>query len=95
MHPRCGRLAPNAANRQPIQLIVLQPAERETVIGRIYWLTWVVQAPRVIAVCAFSSQAWTREGDHFIARLIDAAIVADHLIRQQQTWVWGHVKIKY
>ncbi|MDQ7841827.1 MAG: nitroreductase family protein, partial [bacterium] len=34
----------------------------------------------VIAVCAISSQAWVRESDRFNARLIDAAIVADHLI---------------
>jgi nitroreductase len=34
----------------------------------------------VIAVCAVASQAWVRESDQFNARMIDAAIVADHLI---------------
>ncbi len=57
MHPRCGRLAPTAANRQPIQLIVVQSFGREAVIECIYWRTWFVQAPLVIAVCAFSSPA--------------------------------------
>lgn len=75
-----GRLAPTAANRQPIQLVVMHTAGREAEIGRIYQRPWFVQAPLVIAVCAISSQAWVRESDRFNARLIDAAIVADHLI---------------
>jgi nitroreductase len=75
-----ARLAPTAANRQPIQLILLHTAGREAEIERIYHRPWFVQAPLVIAVCAISSQAWVRESDRFNARLIDAAIVADHLI---------------
>ncbi len=75
-----ARLAPTAANRQPIQLIVMHTLGREAEIGRIYHRPWFFQAPLVIAVCAISSQAWVREGDRFNARLIDAAIVADHLI---------------
>ena len=75
-----ARLAPTAANRQPIQLVVMHTAGREEEIGTIYRHPWVVQAPLVIAVCAISSQAWVRESDKFNARLIDAAIVADHLI---------------
>jgi nitroreductase len=75
-----ARLAPTAANRQPIQLVVLHTAGREADLGRIYHRPWFVQAPLVIAVCAISSQAWVRESDRFNARLIDAAIVADHLI---------------
>jgi nitroreductase len=75
-----ARLAPTAANRQPFQLIVLHTAGREEEIGKIYHRSWFVQAPIVIAVCAISSQAWVRESDRFNARLIDAAIVADHLI---------------
>ncbi|MBM3471112.1 MAG: nitroreductase [Armatimonadetes bacterium] len=75
-----ARLAPTAANRQPFQLIVLHTTGREEEIGEIYRRPWFVQAPLVIAVCAISSQAWVRESDRFNARLIDAAIVADHLI---------------
>ena len=75
-----ARLAPTAANRQPIQLVVMHTHGREEEIGKIYRRPWFVQAPLVIAVCAISSQAWVREGDRFNARLIDAAIVADHLI---------------
>jgi nitroreductase len=75
-----ARLAPTAANRQPIQLVVMHTARREEEIGKIYRRPWFVQAPLVIGVCAISSQAWVRESDRFNARLIDAAIVADHLI---------------
>jgi nitroreductase len=75
-----ARLAPTAANRQPFQLVVMHTAGRKEEIGRIYHRPWFVQAPLVIAVCAISSQAWVRESDRFNARLIDAAIVADHLI---------------
>jgi len=75
-----ARLAPTAANRQPFQLVVMRTAGREEEIGKIYRRAWFVQAPLVIAVCAISSQAWVRESDRFNARLIDAAIVTDHLI---------------
>jgi nitroreductase len=75
-----ARLAPTAANRQPFQLIVMHTAGREAELGRIYRRPWFVQAPLMIAVCAISSQAWVRESDRFNARLIDSAIVADHLI---------------
>jgi nitroreductase len=75
-----ARLAPTAANRQPFQLVVMHTAGREEEIGKIYRRPWFVQAPLVIAVCAISSLAWVRESDRFNARLIDAAIVADHLI---------------
>lgn len=75
-----ARLAPTAANRQPVQLVVIQTTGREAELGRIYRRPWFVQAPLLIAVCAISSQAWVRESDRFNARLIDSAIVADHLI---------------
>ena len=75
-----ARLAPTAANRQPIQLVVMHTVGREEEIRKIYHRPWFVQAPLVIAVCTISSQAWVRDSDKFNARLIDAAIVADHLI---------------
>ncbi|MGD8402042.1 MAG: nitroreductase family protein [Anaerolineales bacterium] len=75
-----ARLAPTAANHQPFKLVVMHTAGREEEIGKIYRRHWFVQAPIVLGVCAISSQAWVRESDRFNARLIDAAIVADHLI---------------
>jgi nitroreductase len=75
-----ARLAPTAANRQPFQLVVMHTEGRKEEIERIYRKDWFVQAPIVIGVCALSSLAWVRESDRFNARMIDAAIVADHLI---------------
>jgi len=75
-----ARLAPTAANRQPFKIVVMHTAGREAEIGRIYHRPWFVQAPLVIGVCAISSLAWVRESDRFNARLIDTAIVCDHLI---------------
>ena len=75
-----ARLAPTAANRQPIQIVVMHTSGREEEFRKIYPHPWFVQPPLIIAVCAISSQAWVRESDRFNARLIDAAIVADHLI---------------
>jgi nitroreductase len=75
-----ARLAPTAANRQPFQLVVMHTLGREAELSRIYRRPWFVQAPLLIAVCSISSQAWVRDSDRFNSRLIDAAIVADHMI---------------
>ena len=75
-----ARLAPTAANRQPFRLIVMHTKGREKEIGKIYRRPWFVEAPIVIGVCAISSLAWVRESDRFNARMIDAAIVTDHMI---------------
>jgi len=75
-----GRLAPTAANRQPFRIIVMHTAGREEEIGKIYGRPWFVQAPLVLGVCVISSMAWVRESDRFNARMIDAAIVTDHMI---------------
>jgi nitroreductase len=42
-----ARLAPTAANRQPIQLVVMNTAGREEEIRKIYRRPWFVQAPLV------------------------------------------------
>ena len=75
-----ARLAPTAANRQPFRIIVMHTAGREEEISKIYSRPWFVQAPLVLGVCAISSLAWVRESDRFNARMVDAAIVTDHLI---------------
>jgi nitroreductase len=77
---RAAQIAPTAANRQPFQLIAVHTAGREKELGRIYHKLWFVQAPLIIAACAISTQAWVRKSDSFNARLVDVAIVMDHLI---------------
>ncbi len=76
-----ARLAPTAANRQPVRLIVVHTAGREADLKRIYGRDWFVQAPLVIAVCGLADEGWQRDrydGKSYVD--VDAAIVMDHLI---------------
>jgi hypothetical protein len=55
-----GRLAPTAANRQPVNIIVIHTAGREAELNQIYGESWFVQAPLILAVCGLPEQAWQR-----------------------------------
>lgn len=74
------RLAPTAANRQPLRFIVIHTAGREHDLKRIYGADWFTQAPLVICACAVLDQAWVRSSDGKSSSDIDAAIAMDHLI---------------
>jgi nitroreductase len=74
-----ARLAPTAANRQPLQFIVIHTAGREAELKRIYGKDWLSQAPVVVCVCSLPSQAWSRM-DKKNYNQVDAAIAMDHLI---------------
>lgn len=74
-------LAPTAANRQPIRLLVLPTANRRDDLQRIYHRPWFVSAPWVIGVCAVPAEGWVRKDGRNHAD-IDAAIVMDHLVLQ-------------
>jgi nitroreductase len=74
-----ARLAPTAANRQPLQLIVIPTEGREAELRRIYNRDWFVQAPLVICACGIPAQGWVRsDGRNYTD--VDVAIVMDHLI---------------
>ena len=74
-----ARLAPTAANRQPVQIIVIPTAGREAELKRIYPRGWFTQAPLVICACGISAKGWTRrDGKNYTD--MDVAIVMDHLI---------------
>jgi nitroreductase len=76
-----GRLAPTAANRQPIRIIVVHTASRESELRRIYDRAWFVEAPLVLCVCAVRAEAWRRTMyDGRSHADVDAAIVMDHLV---------------
>jgi nitroreductase len=74
-----ARLAPTAANRQPIQFIVIHTAGRESDLKRIYSADWFRKAPLVICACAVPSQAWSRMDKKNYSE-VDATIAMDHLI---------------
>lgn len=75
-----ARLAPTAANRQPIQIIVIHTERREDELEKIYGPGWFVQAPIVLCVCAVHGSGWTRKDDGKSYDDVDAAIVMDHII---------------
>jgi nitroreductase len=74
-----ARLAPTAANRQPIQLIVLHTTGREEDLKRIYKKDWFRQAPVVVLACAVYDGAWSRMDNKNYAE-VDATIAMDHLV---------------
>ena len=75
-----ARLAPTAANRQPMRVLVLHTAGRQEELQRIYGRAWFTQAPIIIAVCGVSEESWTRKDDSKASLDIDAAIVMDHIV---------------
>ena len=75
-----ARLAPTAANRQPIQIIVIHTAGRQEELGRVYDRDWFVQPPLIVAICTQPGGAWTRSSDGKCYSDVDAAIAFDHLV---------------
>jgi nitroreductase len=74
-----ARLAPTAANRQPIQFIVVRTAGRQNELKRIYKAGWFSQAPIVICACAVPDRAWSRMDSKNYGD-VDVTIAMDHLI---------------
>ncbi len=76
-----ARLAPTAANRQPVRVLVIETEGREVALQRIYGRDWFTQPPLVLAVCGVHDEAWVRTRHDDKSYLdVDAAIVMDHLI---------------
>jgi nitroreductase len=74
-----GRLAPTAANRQPVRVLVVHTQSREDELARVYSPKWFTQAPLVLAVVALPGEAWKRmDGKHYAD--VDATIIMDHMI---------------
>jgi len=74
-----ARLAPTAANRQPIRVLVIRAAGREESLKRIYGRDWFVQPPLVLLVCGVAGEGWVRSADEQSYLYVDAAIVMDHM----------------
>lgn len=74
-----AQLAPTAANRQPIQFIVIHTKGREEELSRIYGRDWFVQPPLIICACAVPSESWSRSDGKNYAD-VDTTIAMDHLI---------------
>jgi nitroreductase len=75
-----ARLAPTAANRQPVRIIVVPTQGRQEALLRIYGREWFVEAPWVLCICTVPGEGWTRSQDGKSYADVDAAIVMDHIV---------------
>lgn len=74
-----GRLAPTAANRQAIRILVIKTEKRREELKSIYERDWFTQAPLIIGVCSIPGETWVRKDNKNYSD-VDAAIVMDHMI---------------
>ncbi len=72
-----GRLAPTAANLQPVKVLVV---EQEADLKKLEKAADVYGAPLVFIVCADRDSAWKRPFDGKKTTDIDASIVTDHMM---------------
>lgn len=73
-----ARLAPSAANRQPLHLIVLHGGPHREAINMAYPRDWFRKPPVVVVVCVETAKAWVRSDGKNYAD-VDAAIALDHM----------------
>lgn len=74
-----ARVAPTAANRQPVRLIVIQSEEGLAKLGKA---ANIYGAPLAVVVCADHGRAWVRPHDKKQTGDIDASILTDHMMLQ-------------
>jgi nitroreductase len=74
-----ARLAPTAANRQPMHLYVIRDEELRARMLEAYSQQWFADAPVIICACARPSEAWQRQDGKSYAD-VDVTIAMDHLI---------------
>lgn len=74
-----ARVAPSAANRQPVQLYVIRDEALRAKLFEVYSQKWFAEAPVIICACGRPSEAWQR-GDGKNYADVDLTIAMDHLI---------------
>lgn len=86
-----ARVAPTAANMQPVRLIAVQGKGLE----RISKAANIYGAPLAIIVCCDKTKAWTRPFDNKQTVDIDASIITDHMMLEAAGLGLGSVWICY
>ncbi len=74
-----ARLAPSAANRQPLLFYVIRDEETRAALLEAYSQQWFVDAPVILCACHRPGEAWRRTDLKSYAD-VDLAIAMDHLI---------------
>jgi nitroreductase len=72
-----GRVAPSAANHQPLFFVVVKDENIEN-LRPCYSREWLRSAPMCIVICSDHSKSWKR-ADGKDSADIDAAIATDHI----------------
>lgn len=89
---QAARVAPTAANLQPVRLIVVQEKEG---IKKISKGANIYGAPLAIIVCADHSKAWVRPFDNKQTGDIDASILTSHMMLEAAELGLGSVWVCY
>lgn len=87
-----GRIAPTAANLQPVRVIAVQDKANLAKIGKA---ANIYGATLALIVLADRSAAWTRPFDGKQTTDIDASIVTDHMMLEAASLGLGSVWICY
>lgn len=85
-----GRVAPTAANRQPVRVVQVDTPEGLEKLARG---AEVYGAPLAFVVCVDHAKAWKRSYDGKSTADIDASIVADHMMMEATDLGLGSVWI--
>ena len=85
-----AHVAPTAANRQPVRLIVVQEDEGLSKVGKA---ANIYGAPLAVIICAELDRAWTRSFDGKQSTDIDASILTDHMMLEATELGLGSVWI--
>lgn len=87
-----AHVAPTAANRQPVRLIVVQSEEGHRKLEKA---ANVYKAPVAVIVCADHEKAWVRPFDSKQTTDIDASILTDHMMLQAAELGLGSLWVCY
>ena len=74
-----ARVAPSAANRQPVYFVVIKDKKTKIQLKKVYNEEWFYTAPIIICVCGIPEKAWKRSDGKNYAD-VDAAIAMDHIV---------------
>ncbi len=75
-----GRMAPSACNNQPWKFLVISSPGMLSKVRGSYDRPWYKEAPHILVVVGFKSQAWIRKYDGYNSIKTDMAIAMTHLI---------------
>jgi len=75
-----ARIAPSAANFQPLKFLVVTDPQLIKSLQAIYHREWLVTAPAIIVALGDHNKGWHRKTDGKDFTDIDVAIAVDHLM---------------